>query len=389
LEINFKDQKRPVIVVTAETQWDETPRMRHHVSTQLSNYYNILFVELNTKGLESFRIISDSLIVWKLGGYIKGLNRFHLTKLFFSKIQADRIVKKIEKLNYDKKIIINFKYDFQLIYRTTHWCLKYYFMNDDFINMPSDAKKWKREVNRKNQNATIANCHRVFVSADALADDVNDKNKPISVIYSGHDFTSNLNFNDIQRMRPVVCFMGFIHENLEVNWIEELARFNKFDIRLIGPVEDNRIVLQLEKYDSLSFHEPLRGNDLQRFLAECDVFIMPYKNVEVNTKATVPAKLFQYLACGKPIISSPMPNLLNLPHGFVYQSKSKEEFVEKLIEAISNDSEKLFRQRLEYANNHTWPKRGEQLNRIISSDLQARKDDCQSDNQYFNIKCSS
>jgi glycosyltransferase involved in cell wall biosynthesis len=366
----FKNQTIPLLVVTAETQWDETPRMRHHVSSELSKYFNVLFVELNTKGSESFRTISDSLIVWKLGGYIKGINRVCITKLFFSRLQARRIIEKTESLDAGVKILINFKYNFHYVYRSAQWNLKYYFMNDDFINMPSNATKRRREANRRNQNVTIANCHRVFVSADALADDVDGKEKAVSVVYSGHDFSSAISFKHLPRPRPVVCFMGFMHENLEVNWIEELARFNKFDIRLIGPIEDKRIVSRLERYESLSFHGPLRGNDLQRYLADCDAFIMPYKNVEVNTKATVPAKLFQYLACGKPIISSRMPNLLNLPHAYVYQADSKEEFVERVIEAISSDSQTLFRERLAYASEHTWSKRGEQLYEIISSDLQ-------------------
>ena len=344
--------------------------MRHHVSSELSKYFNVLFVELNTKGSESFGAISDSLIVWKLGGYIKGINRIGITKLFFSCLQARRIIEKTRSLDASIKIIINFKHNFHYVYRSAQWNLKYYFMNDDFINMPSNATKRRREANRRNQNATIANCHRVFVSADALADDVDGKEKAVSVVYSGHDFSSVISFKHMPRLRPVVCFMGFMHENLEVNWIEELARINKFDIRLIGPIEDKRILSRLERYEWLSFHEPLRGNDLQRYLADCDAFIMPYKNVEVNTKATVPAKLFQYLACGKPIISSRMPNLLNLPHAYVYQANSKEEFVERVIEAISSDSQTLFRERLAYASEHTWSKRGEQLYEIISSDLQ-------------------
>ncbi len=46
--IDFKDENRPLVVITTQTSWNEVPRMRHYVAKLLSKNFNVLFVELDS-----------------------------------------------------------------------------------------------------------------------------------------------------------------------------------------------------------------------------------------------------------------------------------------------------------------------------------------------------
>ncbi|MHA8053748.1 glycosyltransferase family protein [Aquirufa sp. OSTEICH-129A] len=363
----FKDHTKTLVVITTETSWNEIPRMRHHVALQLAKQNNILFVELDSSKKKSLNIFSDSIAILNLGGYIRGLNRFYFLKSIFDLYQARKIKNVVDKIDSPNKVILNFKFDFHQIYFAFSWDLKYYFMNDDFISMSSSSRQ--KNHRRKQQYKTISKSSRIFLSADALASLIEEDNKEISVIYSGHDFEINNSILIKSNSKPILCFMGFIHDNLEFEWLESLAKTNFYEIRLIGPVENPYIKLRFEKFENIKFYDALVGVELQHFLQKADAFLMPYKNLQVNTVSSVPAKLFQYLACGKPIISNKLPNLIKLPSYFVYQANSGEDFVNMVSMALKNDNEDNYKNRILFAAENTWSKRGEKINEILVNDL--------------------
>ena len=96
---------------------------------------------------------------------------------------------------------------------------------------------------------------------------------------------------------------------------------------------------------------------------------MPYTDDPVNTKSVVPAKLFQYLACGRPVISNLLPKLINLPEKFVYQASSEQEFILYTKKSVNEDTHDLYNQRINFAMNHDWESRGREITETIMEDL--------------------
>lgn len=365
----FENPAKVLVVVTSHTKWNEVPRMRHHITTQLARFYNVLYVELDSFGQTKLEKNSNSLLILKVGGFIRGLNRINAAKNIYNIYQSKIIDQYVKKLKAEKNVIINFKFDFYQVYASSSWFIKYYFMNDDFVNMPPHSSQSEREVRLKKQNKTISNVSRVFVSSNPLGDDIKDQIKNISIIYSGHDFTPTSKWKASRNLKPVLCFMGTIHDELEAEWIDFAASTGKYEVRLIGPVESIRIKKMLNKNSNIQFYDPLIGDKLQVFLQNADAFLMPYKLVEINTKASVPAKLFQYLACGKPIISSKLPHLIKLPKGFIYESCDQFEFINNIELALNEDDELLMEARCELSLKNTWNYRGEDMFSIIELDL--------------------
>jgi glycosyltransferase involved in cell wall biosynthesis len=99
---------------------------------------------------------------------------------------------------------------------------------------------------------------------------------------------------------------------------------------------------------------------------------MPYRADTGIAKATVPSKLFPYLACGKPVVAGGVGNLMPLPEGFVYRADSAEEFVALVFRAKREDSRDLARQRIQFAMDHTWESRISRVWRLMSADMEAK-----------------
>lgn len=366
----FSDSSKELIVITTQTRWDEPPRMRHHVAYQLSRRFNVLFIELYSKGLAKKRKISDTLYVLKLGGYIRGLQRLYFLQSIYNTIQAFLITQHLKR-SKSKTILMNFDFKFHQIFRNKKFVLKYFFLNDDFINMYMSDSETTKQKKKKLQDKVVALSDHVFASSEPLAEDVRKKAKGVSVIYSGHDFEVRFdeNFPQESKKKLNTCIMGFISANLEVGWLGKLANCENIDLNFIGPIEKKDIQDRFSRFENVKFYGPRTRSSLQDFLLTQDVFLMPYTNELLNTKASVPAKLYQYLACGKPIVSSLMPNLINLPVGFVYQSSTADQFVKNVILSAENDSNYLRKKRVEFAAMNTWTKRGNDLIKIVESHL--------------------
>jgi teichuronic acid biosynthesis glycosyltransferase TuaH len=80
---------------------------------------------------------------------------------------------------------------------------------------------------------------------------------------------------------------------------------------------------------------------------------------------SAPNKLFQYLACGRPVVCSDLPSLMQLPHGFLYVAANSAQFAAAVNAAFDEDTEALAAQRLDFSAGNTWNARGDRLQQLI------------------------
>jgi glycosyltransferase involved in cell wall biosynthesis len=103
------------------------------------------------------------------------------------------------------------------------------------------------------------------------------------------------------------------------------------------------------------------------------VLIIPYDtSLPQFYIQTVPNKLFQYIAAGRPVVTSNLPYLIELPRGIVYKAKDAPDFVNKIRLAYSEDSNKLIESRMKIAMKNTWDHRGNRLHEIIETGLKRK-----------------
>ena len=78
-----------------------------------------------------------------------------------------------------------------------------------------------------------------------------------------------------------------------------------------------------------------------------------------------PMKTYEYLAAGRPVVSTPLPALADVPD--VTQAATAEEFAERLQEALDRDTPAARSARSADAQSHSWESRLEQIASVLDA----------------------
>ena len=86
-------------------------------------------------------------------------------------------------------------------------------------------------------------------------------------------------------------------------------------------------VIDLGLGDVVKFTGTVPYSHLPHYISAMDVCCIPYADEEWVSHS-LPNKFFEYSACGKPIISTPVPDVMSIQQGNVFPFSSYEEFVD-------------------------------------------------------------
>lgn len=98
--------------------------------------------------------------------------------------------------------------------------------------------------------------------------------------------------------------------------------------------------------------------ELPAYLAHSDVAIIPFKISDL-TQAVSPLKVFEYLAMGVPVVSTPLRELEGMP--YVFTGATHQDFCDQVVKAAETEVDPVVIQRFIAAN--SW---GERVDRILS-----------------------
>jgi hypothetical protein len=98
-------------------------------------------------------------------------------------------------------------------------------------------------------------------------------------------------------------------------------------------------------------------------LAGVDAFVLPYK-VNDLTRGISPAKTYECLAMGKPVVAAHLPAMRDL-RGYVYLAQGPEDYVEVLRNIEGLETEEKRRARIELARKNSWDVRFSELEETL------------------------
>ena len=110
----------------------------------------------------------------------------------------------------------------------------------------------------------------------------------------------------------------------------------------------------------------IEHTQLPEYLADFDVLLMPYSHCNFNTNAC-PAKLWDYLGTGKPIVANEANPETLMWREVVRIGRTAEDFAAAVKQALEESDSSIVKQRLEIASEHTWEKLGGRLLKILSN----------------------
>lgn len=379
----FSDDKLPLVVIVARTYWNESPRIRHHVTRQLMRRFNVLFVELfpcdKTINVGN-KIIKhdDRLIVFNPKLSHEPDLRFYANIPFvhvrINYAYLNLIMNVINRINSRDNILISFVYDFPEIFEKNIFSFKIYVCYDEFPKMRRKSKRRNRfkswyqsRLFQRYENKLTKMTDLCFTPHFPLREKLRKLGAQVEMLFHAH----NLNFIEPCHRREAsdkihVGFAGYINWRLLDEWLIAILEQDDMILHLIGPNE-NYDISKLTSYPNMRYESPIPENDLIDRLKDMDVLIMPYnpKLPEVSI-LTTNSKIFQYIAACRPVIISDLPHYIRMPDGVIYKSNSASNFIDKIRLACEEDCERLVKLRERIASENTWNNRGDMIFRIIN-----------------------
>lgn len=167
---------------------------------------------------------------------------------------------------------------------------------------------------------------------------------------------------DLAGLRPpIVGYIGQIGDKIDYALIQALAEARPtWSLVFVGNVwsTHRQEVDALARLPNVSFVGQRAYHELAGYLAGFDVCIIPHL-CNALTRSMDPIKLYDYLASGKPIVSTPVAGVERFPD-VVYVGSTPEEFIAGVDEALQED-ERLKARRRAYAQENTWPRRAAEI----------------------------
>jgi len=293
--------------------------------------------------IRKLRWINDHLILLWLHLILK-LNNIKETVLFY---YEPRFSSLIGKLN--EKLVV---YD----------CI------DDKLAF-SNVPKWMK----KYLDILIEKSHLIFVTSSSLYREIAEKRKEdVYLIGNGVDaalFKKAMMDIPIPEelkevKKPVVGYIGAIDEWLDFDLIKTLAMaYPDISIVLLGPVfpKAKKEVNILKKFHNIFFVGKKSHDMLPEYLKAFDVCMIPFK-VNKMTVSVNPVKLYEYLASGKNVVSTALPEFKKYEDN-IYIAKDKKEFIDMIELALHTtpDTDKFSR----VVEEHTWDRKVGEMVEII------------------------
>ncbi len=135
-------------------------------------------------------------------------------------------------------------------------------------------------------------------------------------------------------------------------------------ISLVGPLSyglDANDLARLRALPNVRFAGAVPPEQVPAVMAGCDVGLIPYKLNE-QTRHVNPLKVYEYLACGKPVVGTPLPELRQF-EPLVRLAGDVDGFIAAVEAALAEgDDPQAVAARLAVAAANTWDARVERMN---------------------------
>jgi len=170
--------------------------------------------------------------------------------------------------------------------------------------------------------------------------------------------------------KPVIGYIGTIQNNrIDFDLLAYAAKRHPDKIfALCGPIwkESQDIVEKnLKKFDNIHLLGPVPRKKWIDYCKYFDIAINPHKDNQF-TKYTCPTKIYEYLACGKPVLSTKVCGTDAFDEEITV-AHSRKEFSEA-IDTILTESPHIHENLIEHAREHyTWANRIDQMLEIITT----------------------
>ncbi len=139
--------------------------------------------------------------------------------------------------------------------------------------------------------------------------------------------------------RPLIGYVGGLHRHIDYEMLLEMARARPhWSWAFVGAIQTS--VADLAALPNVHLLGQQRHDSLVRYIRQFDVCIVPYVNSQF-TATVVPTKINEYLAVGKPVVSTELPAVrkFNEQHDILQTSGDPKDFLQAIERALQSGTD--------------------------------------------------
>jgi glycosyltransferase involved in cell wall biosynthesis len=343
----------PALVCLAPNRWDGPRQRTQHLAAGLARTRPVVFVEPAAYSLPGIlrrqlagertgpllrrvRQVTDNLLVYSPPPTLPGSLHFRsINSLVHSVAWRDlrAAVRTIDSSALD--VLVSWPPAFELARHLRPQRLIY----DCLDLFPAFEKGFRRQLLTRLENDLAQAASVVVVTSRDLERRWSGRHRRVVRIPNGVDLTA---FGpgagpmtippDIARLpRPRMGYIGTIGPWLDLPLLQHLAQHRPgCSIALIGPVE--RGIARPSGPANLHLLGERPYSSLPAYLAGMDVLLIPFRLTDL-TRAVNPIKLYEYCASGKPIVATPLEEVV-AAGGVCYIGEGHGSFLKAVDDAL-------------------------------------------------------
>ncbi|MBT1697605.1 glycosyltransferase [Fulvivirgaceae bacterium PWU4] len=171
----------------------------------------------------------------------------------------------------------------------------------------------------------------------------------------------------------VMGFFGNIERRTDFTLLRQvLDILHDWRLVLAGPVEKQYVPREFMDDPRVHFTGAFTHDEAPSVVKRFDVAIIPFRCDEAG-KGIYPLKLYEYLAAGKPVVSTNFnPDVLGDLKEVIQVADSPQDFAKAVLMTYATDSEEKIQARITTASQHTWENRAKDFSNLISQELQQK-----------------
>ena len=246
--------------------------------------------------------------------------------------------------------------------------LSIYYCVDDFVLWPGVNKKLVMEM----EHRLLGQCDILACSSEELAVIKGSERCKMLILPHGVDYIHfsrsaaepQVIIPQLEKMsKPVIGYFGLLGDWVDISILESIALSHpEWSLILIGSVEAD--ISRLNHLTNVYFIGPVPYEQLPDYVAYVDVLILPY-HVGGRGKTITPLKLREYIATGKPVVASAIPECIKF-NSIIHIAETVEAFVAS-VEISLIEPDELAVRRQDVVRNESWKQRAELLSTCIKT----------------------
>lgn len=216
----------------------------------------------------------------------------------------------------------------------------------------------------------------VFATAIGLYDTLAEYNENAVMLPNGVNFehfnsAANETFevpSDMKDIKhPIMGFVGMLQECIDYDKIELIAKSRPdWSVVLIGKPLPGVNLDHLKQYNNIHFLGMKRYDDLPAYIQNFDVCLNVFRDGNLSRDVS-PLKFYEYLATGKPVVSTPQPEQVLGYSDSVYIARGSADFITKCEEAMNEPNDEKRSLRITYARACSWDARVREMEEILKN----------------------